>query len=118
MSSFAKNNNNNKQQRSNIKTTKKNNNNNNNNSNTTSNNDAEKKKLARKARKLGKRQLQLQKMAEKAATWGPEVMRDVEKSLLLQVLDQVWKEHLLAMDHLRQGIGLRAYGQKDPLNEY
>ena len=58
------------------------------------------------------------KMAEKAATWGPEVMRDVEKSLLLQVLDQVWKEHLLALDHLRQGIGLRAYGQKDPLNEY
>mgnify|MGYP000203419233 CR=1 FL=1 len=58
------------------------------------------------------------KMAEKAATWGPEVMRDVEKSLLLQILDQVWKEHLLALDHLRQGIGLRAYGQKDPLNEY
>ena len=58
------------------------------------------------------------KMAEKAANWGPEVMRDVEKSLLLQVLDQVWKEHLLALDHLRQGIGLRAYGQKDPLNEY
>ena len=58
------------------------------------------------------------KMAEKAASWGPEVMRDLEKSLLLQVLDQVWKEHLLALDHLRQGIGLRAYGQKDPLNEY
>lgn len=58
------------------------------------------------------------KMAEKAATWGPEVMRDVEKNLLLQVLDQVWKEHLLALDHLRQGIGLRAYAQKDPLNEY
>ena len=58
------------------------------------------------------------KMAEKAANWGAEVMRDVEKSLLLQVLDQVWKEHLLALDHLRQGIGLRAYGQKDPLNEY
>ena len=57
-------------------------------------------------------------MAEKAASWGPEVMRDAEKSLLLQVLDQVWKEHLLALDHLRQGIGLRAYGQKDPLNEY
>jgi len=57
-------------------------------------------------------------MAEKAAGWGPEVMRDAEKSLLLQVLDQVWKEHLLALDHLRQGIGLRAYGQKDPLNEY
>jgi preprotein translocase subunit SecA len=45
-------------------------------------------------------------------------MREVEKSLLLQVLDQVWKEHLLALDHLRHGIGLRAYGQKDPLNEY
>tara|TARA_S200000501_G_scaffold117804_1_gene110615 strand:- start:1105 stop:3843 length:2739 start_codon:yes stop_codon:yes gene_type:complete len=58
------------------------------------------------------------KMAEKAATWGLEVMRDVEKSLLLQVLDQVWKEHLLSLDHLRQGIGLRAYAQKDPLNEY
>jgi preprotein translocase subunit SecA len=58
------------------------------------------------------------KMADKAATWGPEVMREVEKSLLLQVLDQVWKEHLLALDHLRHGIGLRAYGQKDPLNEY
>ena len=58
------------------------------------------------------------KMAEKAASWGPVVMRDIEKNLLLQVLDQVWKEHLLALDHLRQGIGLRAYAQKDPLNEY
>ncbi len=57
-------------------------------------------------------------MAAKAANLGPELMRYVEKSLLLQVLDQVWKEHLLALDHLRQGIGLRAYGQKDPLNEY
>jgi preprotein translocase subunit SecA len=37
---------------------------------------------------------------------------------LLQILDQVWKEHLLGLDHLRQGIGLRAYAQKDPLNEY
>ena len=62
--------------------------------------------------------LVVRKMAEKAASWGPEVMRDVEKSLLLQVLDQVWKEHLLGLDHLRHGIGLRAYGQKDPLNEY
>lgn len=58
------------------------------------------------------------KMAEKAANYGPEVMRDVEKSLLLQLLDQMWKEHLLTLDHLRQGIGLRAYGQRDPLNEY
>jgi len=58
------------------------------------------------------------KMAEKAATWTPDVMRDVEKSLLLQVLDQIWKDHLLALDHLRQGIGLRSYAQRDPLNEY
>ena len=58
------------------------------------------------------------KMAEKAANYGPEVMRNVEKSLLLQLLDQLWKEHLLTLDHLRQGIGLRAYGQRDPLNEY
>jgi preprotein translocase subunit SecA len=45
-------------------------------------------------------------------------MRMVEKSLLLQLLDQSWKEHLLALDHLRQGVGLRAYAQKDPLNEF
>ena len=57
-------------------------------------------------------------MAAKVANMGPEVMRFVEKSLLLQMLDAVWKEHLLALDHLRQGIGLRAYGQRDPLNEY
>jgi preprotein translocase subunit SecA len=54
----------------------------------------------------------------KATKFGPEIMRFIEKSLLLQVFDTVWKEHLLALDHLRQGIGLRAYGQRDPLNEY
>ncbi|OUR76492.1 preprotein translocase subunit SecA [Alphaproteobacteria bacterium 46_93_T64] len=58
------------------------------------------------------------KMAEKAVTYGPEVMRMVEKSLLLQILDQIWKEHLLQLDHLRQAVSLRAYAQKDPLNEY
>ena len=58
------------------------------------------------------------KMAEKAANYGPEILRSVEKSLLLQLLDQLWKEHLLTLDHLRQGIGLRAYAQRDPLNEY
>ncbi|WP_169566005.1 preprotein translocase subunit SecA [Sneathiella limimaris] len=58
------------------------------------------------------------KMAEKAAKYGPDVMRMVEKSLLLQILDQVWKEHLLQLDHLRQSVSLRAYAQKDPLNEY
>jgi preprotein translocase subunit SecA len=56
--------------------------------------------------------------AERAQRVGPELMNFVEKSILLQTLDQVWKEHLLALDHLRQGIGLRAYGQRDPLNEY
>ena len=58
------------------------------------------------------------KMAEKAARYGPELMRAAEKSLVLQILDQQWKDHLLHLDHLRQGIGLRAYGQRDPLNEY
>lgn len=58
------------------------------------------------------------KMAEKVANYGSELIRLAEKSVLLQALDQTWKEHLLALDHLRQGIGLRAYAQKDPLNEY
>ena len=57
-------------------------------------------------------------MAAKAANMGPELMRFIEKSLLIQTMDAVWKEHLYALDHLRQGIGLRAYGQRDPLNEY
>jgi preprotein translocase subunit SecA len=58
------------------------------------------------------------RMAEKAANYGPDVMRMVEKGLLLQLLDQTWKDHLLTLDHLRAGIVLRAYGQRDPLNEY
>jgi len=58
------------------------------------------------------------KMAEKSANYGPELMRMAEKSLLLQLLDQTWKDHLLSLDHLRQGINLRAYAQRDPLNEY
>ncbi|WP_431855720.1 preprotein translocase subunit SecA [Azospirillum sp.] len=58
------------------------------------------------------------KYAAKVANYGPETMRHVEKSLLLQLLDQEWKDHLLQLDHLRQGISLRAYAQKDPLNEY
>jgi preprotein translocase subunit SecA len=60
----------------------------------------------------------IRKAAEKVANFGPDIVRNVEKSVLLQILDQVWKEHLLTLDHLRQGIGLRAYGQRDPLNEY
>lgn len=57
-------------------------------------------------------------MAAKSAQWGPEVMRYVEKSLLLQTLDHLWREHLVMLDHLRQVIGLRGYGQRDPLQEY
>jgi len=56
--------------------------------------------------------------ARKVAQYSPEIMRMAEKSLLLQLLDQIWKDHLLSLDHLRQGINLRAYAQKDPLNEY
>ena len=56
--------------------------------------------------------------AAKLGNYGAEVWRIAEKSLLLQILDQNWKDHLLTLDHLRQGIGLRAYGQRDPLNEY
>ncbi|HVH78295.1 MAG TPA: preprotein translocase subunit SecA [Stellaceae bacterium] len=58
------------------------------------------------------------KMAEKVANYGADMMRMAEKSLLLQILDQSWKDHLLSLDHLRQGINLRAYAQRDPLNEY
>jgi preprotein translocase subunit SecA len=57
-------------------------------------------------------------MASKAAKYGPDVMRYVEKSILLQTLDHLWREHLVMLDHLRQVIGLRGYGQRDPLNEY
>src|ERR1700736_6182572 len=57
-------------------------------------------------------------MAGKVAQWGPDVMRYVEKSILLQTLDHLWRELLLTLEHLRQVIGLRGYGQRDPLNEY
>ncbi len=48
----------------------------------------------------------------------PEVMRDYERMVMLQVIDNQWKDHLLSMDHLREGVGLRAYSQRDPLVEY
>jgi preprotein translocase subunit SecA len=57
-------------------------------------------------------------MAGKVAQWGPDVIRYVEKTLLLQTLDHLWREHLLMLEHLRQVVGLRGYGQRDPLNEY
>jgi preprotein translocase subunit SecA len=56
--------------------------------------------------------------AEKEAQTGAEVMRHFEKAVMLQVLDSMWKEHLAAMDYLRQGIGLRGYAQKNPIQEY
>ncbi|MEO3434769.1 preprotein translocase subunit SecA [Inquilinus sp. CAU 1745] len=59
-----------------------------------------------------------EKMKAKEEQYGADIMRMAEKSLLLQVLDQTWKDHLLTLDHLRQGISLRAYAQRDPLREY
>ncbi len=59
-----------------------------------------------------------ERMAAKVAQWGGDIMRYVEKSILLQTLDHLWREHLVMLEHLRQVIGLRGYGQRDPLNEY
>jgi preprotein translocase subunit SecA len=59
-----------------------------------------------------------EKFASKIANAGPDNWRRVEKGIVLQIFDQHWKEHLLNLDHLRQGINLRAFGQRDPLNEY
>jgi len=59
-----------------------------------------------------------QAYAKRVADIGPEIMRSVEKQVMLQQLDHHWKEHLAAMDHLRQGIGLRSYAQKNPKQEY
>jgi preprotein translocase subunit SecA len=59
-----------------------------------------------------------EKAAKKAADFGLQIMRQIEKAVLLQTLDHLWREHLVTMEHLRQVIGLRGYGQRDPLNEY
>jgi preprotein translocase subunit SecA len=59
-----------------------------------------------------------QRYDAKAASVGPEVMREAESVIMLSVIDAQWKDHLLSMDHLKEGIGLRGYGQKDPLIEY
>ncbi|MCC6737387.1 MAG: preprotein translocase subunit SecA [Bauldia sp.] len=56
--------------------------------------------------------------AAKTARFTPEIMRQLEKAILLQTLDAVWREHLVTLDHLRQVIGFRGYAQRDPLNEY
>ena len=60
----------------------------------------------------------LQHYAEREQLNQPQIMRQLERILLLQTLDTLWKEHLLQMDHLREGVSLRGYGQKDPLLEY
>src|SRR5205085_699490 len=57
-------------------------------------------------------------MAAKVAQWGADLIRQIEKTILLQILDHLWREHLVMLEHLRQVIGLRGYGQRDPLNEY
>jgi preprotein translocase subunit SecA len=56
--------------------------------------------------------------ASRTARFTPEIMRQVEKAVLLQTLDHLWREHLVMLDHLRQVIGFRGYAQRDPLNEY
>lgn len=56
--------------------------------------------------------------AEKEDILSPERMREFERVIMLQIIDSQWKDHLLAMDHLKEGIGLRGYGQRDPLVEY
>ena len=56
--------------------------------------------------------------SQKEEEWGPEIARDMERLVTLQTVDQRWREHLLAMDHLKEGIGLRGYAQQDPLIEY
>jgi preprotein translocase subunit SecA len=59
-----------------------------------------------------------EKTAQKAANIGPQIMRQIERAVLLQTLDHLWREHIVTLEHLRQVIGLRGYGQRDPLNEY
>jgi preprotein translocase subunit SecA len=59
-----------------------------------------------------------ERAATKAAEIGPATYRQIEKMVLLQTLDHLWREHLVTLEHLRQVIGFRAYGQRDPLNEY
>ena len=59
-----------------------------------------------------------EKITKKEEIFGKENMQNIEKQVMLQVVDQNWKEHLLQLDQLKQGIGLRAYAQRDPLNEY
>jgi preprotein translocase subunit SecA len=63
-------------------------------------------------------ELAMKRYAEKEMNFGAEEFRGVERMVVLQVVDNLWKEHLLSMDHLKEGIGLRGYGQQDPLVVY
>ncbi len=63
-------------------------------------------------------ELLMKKYQEKEELIGSDIMRQTERLVMLQVIDDQWKDHLLSMDHLKEGIGLRGYGQKDPLVEY
>src|SRR5262249_26042050 len=65
---------------------------------------------------LGERVRQVYEQREQ--TFGPPILRHLEKLILLQTLDALWKDHLLSMDHLKEGIGLRGYGQVNPLQAY
>jgi preprotein translocase subunit SecA len=56
--------------------------------------------------------------ADRAERFGPDIMTYVEKSVMLQTLDSLWREHLVNLDHLRSVVGFRGYAQRDPLNEY
>jgi preprotein translocase subunit SecA len=76
------------------------------------------KDLGRDALREELRERVRQAYKKKEAALSSDLLRYLEKMLLLQVIDQHWKDHLLAMDQLRDGIGLRGYGQKDPLMEY
>jgi preprotein translocase subunit SecA len=76
---------------------------------------------------LGKDRLEIEQMIldllrhryeEKEAVVGPEIMRYTERMIMLSRIDQQWKDNLLSMDHMKEGIGMRAYGQKDPLVEF
>jgi len=60
----------------------------------------------------------VKKYQEKEEMVGAALMRETERMIMLNVIDNQWKDHLLSMDHLKEGIGLRGYGQKDPLVEY
>jgi preprotein translocase subunit SecA len=74
---------------------------------------------------LGRRELEdtvndqlVKKYGEKEGMIGPDLLRETERMIMLNVIDNQWKDHLLSMDHLKEGINLRSYGQKDPLIEY